>query len=150
MILIFFRYQDAAVEVPYHVIKSSMANWRRGVWPASPKNLDEFHRVLTAPGNEKLTTYNDASMTLEHIVDNDGEKHEVFYDPVFVRKVMPSATKIFIDATFQTTPRMAGISQLLTVMVVSHNHVSLKLACLEQYVDHHKSNLRNLRCLFRY
>lgn len=123
----FFSYKEAAVEVPYHVVKTSMANWRRGIWPASPKSLAEFHRVLTAPGNEKLTSYNDATMTLDSVVDSDGEQHVIFYDPVFVRKVMTTATKIFVDATFQTTPRMAGISQLLTIMVVSHNHASFKL-----------------------
>lgn len=109
--------------MPCYVIKTSMANWRRGIWPANPKNLADFHRVLSTPGNEKLTSYNDAAMTVDKVMDSQREEHVIFYDSVFVRQVMPTATKIFIDATFQSTPRMAGVSQLLTVMVVAHNHV---------------------------
>lgn len=65
-------------------------------------------------------------MTIDRILDGGGESHILFYDPVFVRKIMPNVSKVFVDAMFQITPRLQGVSQLLTLMVVSHDHVSLK------------------------
>lgn len=124
---IFFNsYQDAAIEVPYYVIKSSMAIWRRAVWPANRSSLANFYNQLSAARNEHLSSYNYTSMSTDSVIDGDGEQHLVFHDPAFIREVMPNVTKVFIDATFQTTPAMVGVYQLLTLMVVTHGHVSLR------------------------
>lgn len=65
-------------------------------------------------------------MSVDSDIDRDGEQHIIFYDPAFIREIMPNVTKIFIDASFQTTPRITRVSQLLTLKVVSHGHVSQK------------------------
>lgn len=122
--MLIFRYQDAAIEVPYSAIKSSMSNWRKAICPANPKSLTEFVIKLNTAGNEHLTAYNDAAMTVDSVIDRDQHEHVVFYDQNFVLQIIPGVSKVFIDATFQTTPTMVGVAQLLTVMVVAYGHVS--------------------------
>lgn len=104
-----------------------MTIWRRAIWPANPSNLSDFYNKLTAAGKEGLCSYNDSSMTVDSVIDEDGEQHLVFYDRAFINDVMPQVTKVFIDGTFQTTPAMAGEYQLLTLMVVTHSHVSFNV-----------------------
>lgn len=104
-----------------------MANWRRSKWPANPTSLAQFYDQINAPSNEHLSVYNETSMTVDSVIDGDQEQHIVFSDPVFLKEIMPNVDKVFLDATFQTTPTISGVSQLLTLMVVSHGHVSLKI-----------------------
>lgn len=126
IVLFFFvnSYQEAAVLIPYPTIKSSMRNWRRMVYPTNPTSLSEFMQQLGDPTNEHLKSYNDSLMTVNSVIDADGCEHVVLFDEVFVRAVMSRATLIFVDGTFQTTPLLAGVTQLVTIMAVTYSHVS--------------------------
>lgn len=108
--------------VPYQAIKSSMINWRRGHYPANPTTLDEFKEQLTDEANFRLLTYNHNELTVQEIVDGDGCQHLIIYDQNFLKR---GASRIFIDGTFQCTPRIAGATQLVTIMAVTYSHVSI-------------------------
>lgn len=78
-------------------------------------------------GNACLRNYNNNEMFVHEIVDGDGCQHVIMYDHNFAADVMTNASRIFIDGTFQTTPRIAGATQLVTIMAVTHSHVSIFL-----------------------
>lgn len=102
-----------------------MKHWRRRCFPPNPTNLAGFLDQLRQPCYSNLLNYERNLITINEVTDIDGCLHLIFYDSEFVQNVMSGATKIFVDGTFQTTPRPTDAYQLVMVMAVRFNHVSL-------------------------
>lgn len=104
-----------------------MKVWRRQVYPRDPTTLEEFYVQLKDPQNAKLLNYNSTKMTIEKVQDSDGEEHLIIYDDGLVKEIFRNSRKLFVDGTFQTTPHVQGVYQLVTFMAICFGHVSLKI-----------------------
>lgn len=103
-----------------------MKNWRRQIFPRDPKTLQEFHAQLSNPRNENLLKYNSTKMSIKMVQDSGGEQHLNIYDDSLVKEIFKDAQKVFVDGTFQCTPSVIGVYQLVTFMAICYGHVSLK------------------------
>lgn len=124
LLINFYSYEHVAPSLPYEKVKASMKYWRRKAFPANPNTLGQFLAQLREPCNNHLRSYNSSEMLIADVKDQDDNLHMIFWDQQFVGEVMRGATKIFIDGTFQTTPRVVDAYQLVTIMAVRYNHVS--------------------------
>lgn len=103
-----------------------MKVWRRQIYPRDPTTVQEFYDQLIDPRNENLLVHNSTKMTNKKVTDSDGVEHVIMYDADLVRDIFRDARKLFVDGTFQVTPHVAGVYQLVTFMAVCFGHVSLK------------------------
>lgn len=115
------------VYFPYNEIKGRMKKWRKKNFPKQPRTIKEMGEKLLEPGNEKLRSYGPGVIEPITITDSDGNDHMILIDRELINKRFKNLknAKIFIDGTFQTTPKLDDIYQLLTVMMMHHNHVSV-------------------------
>ena len=100
-----------------------MKECRRKHYPACPRNIQEFVDRLADPAQARILEYDTGRLTVKMITDADNAQHAIFVDENFVREEMAEVSKLFIDATYQSTPRIAGAYQLLSIMGIKLNHV---------------------------
>ena len=79
---------------------------------------------LAQPESSRLLEYDVGRLVSRRIVDSLGKVHILLYDPEFVGSQFCTVSKIFIDGTFKTTPRLRDVYQLVTVLGVTYDHVS--------------------------
>jgi hypothetical protein len=97
---------------------------RRISYPPRPSNILAFSEQLSDPRNERLLEYTSGRFTTRLLRDTDGNNHIAIHDAEFVRtEIMQDVTKIFIDATFRSTPNLEDAYQLMTIMGIKFNHV---------------------------
>ena len=102
-----------------------MKHYRLQEFPPCPNSLCEFAAQLNAGGYCKVLDYDTNSVTSINVVDSDGFTHLLFYDLDLIKRNCGFVTHMFIDGTFKTRPRIKDCTQLLNVLVVIHNRVSL-------------------------
>ena len=100
-----------------------MKRRRRERFPPSPRNLQEFVDQVSDPARARILEYESGRLSIQLIMDNDGAQHVLFHDQNFVNTAMADVSKLLIDATFATRPRLEGVYQLLTVMGIKFSHV---------------------------
>ena len=100
-----------------------MKRRRRERFPPSPRNLQEFVDQVSDPARARILEYESGRLSIQLITDNDGAQHVLFHDQNFVNTEMADVSKLLIDATFATRPRLEGVYQLLTVMSIKFSHV---------------------------
>ena len=87
------------------------------MYPPNPTSLGEMAAQLEQPEHYRLLEYDIGRLL--------GKTHIVIYDLEFVH-VFRNVARIFINGTFETTPRVRDVYQLVTVLGVTHGHVSYK------------------------
>lgn len=121
-----YRFKNAATTLSYKSLNSSMKRWRLKNFPPSPTSLQQFLQQMDQNLYAKVLRYSEGhSMTAHGVTDTNGDTHVIFFDQLFIEQFLQSVRRLFIDATFQCRPNMSDICQLLTVMGVVSNHVSL-------------------------
>lgn len=122
------RYpQEVRVQIPFNSILDSMKRWRRASFPPCPNTLELMARQLADdPDCERILQSDHSQLTTKTIYDREGNVHLLIYDAPWVRQGFRRVDRLFIDGTFQTTPQVAGVHQLLTLMAVRFDHVSCK------------------------
>ena len=96
-----------------------MKRRRRERFPPSPRNLQEFVDQVSDSARARILEYESGRLSIQLITDNDGAQHA----QNFVNTEMADVSKLLIDATFATRPRLEGVYQLLTVMGIKFSHV---------------------------
>lgn len=103
------------------------------------ENLKQFGEYITSkPDSLKYTTTDGIDRKIEARVLCSSSKsdHVLLYDSELLRKFTPD--EIFVDGTFDARPKIKKCNQLLTVLGIKYNVVSLK------YVKTIKNVLINL------
>ena len=121
----FFSYPDGAALLPYNTIRASMKVWRRAIYPRQPETLAEFALQLADPANELILQYHSGQLKSTLLRDANNDIHLFLWDQQFLSYVEMNISHFFIDGTFQTTPNMNGVYQLVTLMGIFHGHVSI-------------------------
>lgn len=80
---------------------------------------------LEQPESEKLLQYHVGKLTTRKIVDTENNVHLLMYDAQFAEE-FANVTHVFIDGTFQTTPRVRGVYPLVTVLGIKYDHVRIR------------------------
>ena len=94
------------------------------MYPPNPTSLREMAAQLEQPEHYRLLKYDIGRLQCKRVVDNLGKTNIVIYDLEFVHNVFRNVARIFTDGTFETTPRVRDVYQLVTVLGVTHGHVS--------------------------
>ncbi|XP_043287572.1 uncharacterized protein [Venturia canescens] len=115
-------HPDAAEKMSYLEIRSFMKKCRRRRYPQQPHTIEVFVQQLTAPEYTRNLEYETGHLTVVLITDENNGKHVIFYDAKFVQEEMTEVTRLFIDATFKSRPRLQGVYQVLTILGVKLNH----------------------------
>ena len=100
-----------------------MRRWRLVTEPPNPRNLFNMNEILQNAKWLNKLLYNRGRMTVRLIISNNS-KSLLFFDPQFLRK-FDNSSEMVLDATFQVTPKIFGVMQLLVVMLEKFNHVGL-------------------------
>lgn len=101
-----------------------MMKCRRVIYPARPLDLPAFNEQLDDPQDPRILEYAQGRFSTHLVVDEEGHNHLIIYDEDFVRtEIAPRVTKLFVDATFKSTPNLNDAYQLLTMMGIIFNHV---------------------------
>lgn len=77
---------------------------------------------LEDPQNQRLLEYDLGKMSPVSISDDEGNVHLLMYDPELANEFL-NVSHVVIDGTFQTTPRVRGVYQLVAVLGVKYDHV---------------------------
>ena len=118
--------REVKVLLPFNSIVSTLKRWRRAMYRPNPTSLGEMAAQLEQPEHYRLLEYDIGRLQSKRVVDSLGKTHIVIYDLEFVHNVFRNVARIFIDGTFGTTPRVRDVYQLVTVLGVTHGHVSYK------------------------
>lgn len=102
-----------------------MQQCRRQHYPPNPRTIDEFVTRLSDTAYERNLEYCNGRLSVTLIIDSSGARHALLFDENFVRQQMGDVTKILIDGTFRSRPRIEGVYQLVTIMGIKLNHVSI-------------------------
>ena len=97
--------------------------YRLKAFPPCPKTLSEFGWQLNQGGYSKILNYELNNITAVTVIDLDGETHVLFYDQDLLDEYFKNISHIFVDATFQTRPRIQDCTQLLNILAVINNCV---------------------------
>lgn len=126
LLLVCFRSHPEAAELTsFPSIRSFLKKCRRRRYPPCPANISEFVDKLSSAENARNLEYSTGRLSVNLIVDENGSQHALFFDENFVRDEMHDVTRLLVDATFRARPRIEGATQLLTVMGIKLNHVSI-------------------------
>ncbi|XP_043286702.1 uncharacterized protein [Venturia canescens] len=115
-------HAEAARYVSFRAIRSFMQQCRKKNYPPNPRTIQEFVDRLTDPQFARILEYINGRLTVRSVTDDSGAQHAILYDEDFVRREMSEVTKLLIDATFCTRPRIEGVYQLMTIMGIKLNH----------------------------
>lgn len=116
---------DVRVLVPFNSILTTLKRLRRWEFPACPNSLLEMADGLENPDNARLLQHAGRQLlNTRRIIDAQGNLHILIFSPEFVANEFNAVSKLFIDGTFKTTPRVQGVYQLLTILGIRYNHVS--------------------------
>lgn len=78
---------------------------------------------LLDPAHARNLESTNGRLSVHLITDESGAQHALFWDAVFVSEEMGDVSRLLIDATFRSRPRIEGVYQLLTIMGIKLNHV---------------------------
>ena len=106
-------------------MRETIKYYKFKVYPRHPKSLEEFADQLKDNKYDKLLNYELNSVTAVPVRDDDGNCHIVFYDKKLLDEYFKNIQHMFIDATFQTRPKISDCQQLLNVLAVLHNCVKI-------------------------
>lgn len=108
-----------------------MQKCRKHHYPPSPRTIEQFVGRLSDPAYTRNLEYGTGRFSVQLITDESGAQHAVFYDENFIRQEMTDVSRLLIDATFRSRPRIEGVYQLLTIMGIKLNHVRIFSSCNE-------------------
>lgn len=100
-----------------------MKECRRKRFPRHPHTIEEFVQRLTDLEFGRSLEYDTGRFSVILITDSNNGRHVILYDAHFVHEEMSEVTRLFVDATFRSRPRLEGAYQLLTIMGIKLNHV---------------------------
>ncbi|XP_043282398.1 uncharacterized protein [Venturia canescens] len=115
-------HPEAASHVSFRSIRSFMKVCRKKHYPPSPHTVREFVDRLVDPVFARNLEYDNGRLSVRLIIDNSGAQHALFFDKNFVRQEMAEVSRLLIDGTFCSRPRIDGVYQLLTIMGIKLNH----------------------------
>lgn len=101
-----------------------MQKCRRRHYPPCPRTVEEFVDRLSGPASARNLEYGHGRLSIRLVTDDGGAQHVLFWDENFVHQEMATVSRLLIDATFRTRPRVDGVYQLMTIMGIKLNHVS--------------------------
>ncbi|XP_043288577.1 uncharacterized protein [Venturia canescens] len=91
------------------------------MYPPSPRTLQSMAEQCQQPECRRLLEYDLGTINTTTITDDEGNVHFLMHDPQFTSEFV-DVTHTFIDGTFQTTPRVRGVYQLVTILGVKYDH----------------------------
>lgn len=96
-------------------------------YPPSPHTIGEFVDRLNDPTYRRNLEYGSGRLSVRLVTDDGGAQHALIFDENFVREEMQDVSKLLIDATFSSRPRIDGVYQLMTIMGIKLDHVRIHL-----------------------
>lgn len=114
------RYPEGAAQVPFEIIRASLRNWRRLVFPPAPANILEFAARLANAQNAVFLQYNSGKLSTVMLRDANNDIHVCIFYVNFLTHVQEDITVYQIYSTYQTTPEVEGVMQLCTLMGIYH------------------------------
>ena len=125
----FPRNPIGAQFTPYPALKTSILNWRNETLPPLPAHISQVAEALRNPKWQRELKYEILSAdretgdveSSEHTikawtVEGNNESHVVFGSRKYVDK-FKDLDVAYIDATYDSVPKVDGAYQLLTMMV---------------------------------
>lgn len=75
-------------------------------------------------GYDKLMKYKTHTLEAAVVTDSDGFIHILFYDKEFINTRLNRIMQLFIDATYDTRPKLKDCMQLLNILGIYLGRVS--------------------------
>ncbi|XP_044597447.1 uncharacterized protein LOC123274010 [Cotesia glomerata] len=117
-------HHEAAIHVTWVDIYPKMLRWRRQIKPPIPDSIDQYINLIEMPEWNMYTSHNQTNITVITIEDNDHSKSIIYADLEFLRS-LNNVFELYIDATFKVVPRKPAFRQLLTILGLVQDSVSL-------------------------
>lgn len=117
-----------AAAMNFKKMESAMYKSRRNhMCAVIPNDFAEFSELINSSG-EKFHIY--GTPFFNSIVGEDEDKSMVFIIQTLLH-ILTAATEVHIDCTFKCLPEKPNCSQLLIIMAMHQNHVSVVFRIIE-------------------
>ena len=123
--LIYRFPKNISEEYPFSDIKRSLQRWRRSFLPKNPSTLKHMTKTLTQEKNQRILQYERGQLSCTPVDDTDGQTHLIIWDKQLIADEFADieCLRLLIDATYQVTPKLQGVYQLLIIMIIKQDRV---------------------------